>query len=73
MIAVLDHLGVKRADAYGTSMGGRVTQWVAARHPDRVRRLVLGRTSPGGAHAVEGTPPYDAPRPRPTGKPPAGH
>ncbi|MGJ5872091.1 alpha/beta fold hydrolase [Streptomyces griseiscabiei] len=46
---MLDHLGVKRADAYGTSMGGRVTQWVAARHPDRVRRLVLRRTSPGGS------------------------
>ncbi|MFI1356486.1 alpha/beta fold hydrolase [Streptomyces sp. NPDC020898] len=52
-IAVLDHLGVGRADVYGTSMGGRVAQWIAARHPDRVRRLVLGCTSPGGAYAVE--------------------
>lgn len=34
-------------------MGGRVAQWIAARHPDRVRRLVLGCTSPGGPHAVE--------------------
>ncbi|MFI0715001.1 alpha/beta fold hydrolase [Streptomyces inhibens] len=53
VIAVLDHLGVERADVYGTSMGGRVAQWVAARHPGRVRRLVLGCTSPGGPHAVE--------------------
>jgi pimeloyl-ACP methyl ester carboxylesterase len=53
VIAVLDELGVDRADVYGTSMGGRVAQWVAAAHPDRVRRLVLGCTSPGGAHAVE--------------------
>ncbi|GHI03963.1 alpha/beta hydrolase [Streptomyces cellostaticus] len=53
VIAVLDHLGIERADVYGTSMGGRVAQWVAARHPDRVRRLVLGCTSPGGAYAVE--------------------
>ncbi|MEU5196458.1 alpha/beta fold hydrolase [Streptomyces scabiei] len=53
VIAVLDHAGVERADVYGTSMGGRVAQWVAARHPDRVRRLVLGCTSPGGPHAVE--------------------
>lgn len=34
-------------------MGGRVAQWLAARHPGRVRRLVLGCTSPGGPHAVE--------------------
>ncbi|MER7786776.1 alpha/beta fold hydrolase [Streptomyces sp. NPDC097640] len=53
VITVLDQLGVERADVYGTSMGGRVAQWVAARHPERVRRLVLGCTSPGGPHAVE--------------------
>ncbi|WP_254904311.1 alpha/beta fold hydrolase [Streptomonospora nanhaiensis] len=53
VVAVLDHLGVERADVYGTSMGGRVAQWLAARYPGRVRRLVLGCTSPGGPHAVE--------------------
>ncbi|MEV8229779.1 alpha/beta fold hydrolase [Streptomyces sp. NPDC079167] len=53
VVTVLDALGVERADVYGTSMGGRVAQWVAARHPDRVRRLVLGCTSPGGPAAVE--------------------
>jgi 3-oxoadipate enol-lactonase len=52
-IAVLDHLGIERTDVYGTSMGGRVAQWIAVTHPHRVRRLVLGCTSPGGAHAVE--------------------
>jgi len=52
-VAVLDALGIDRADVYGTSMGGRVAQWIAASHPGRVRRLVLGCTSPGGAHAVE--------------------
>ncbi|WP_280386347.1 alpha/beta fold hydrolase [Nocardia wallacei] len=52
-IAVLDDLGIDRADVYGTSMGGRVAQWVAARYPDRVRALVLGCTSPGGRHGVE--------------------
>jgi pimeloyl-ACP methyl ester carboxylesterase len=52
-ISVLDHLGIERADVYGTSMGGRVAQWIAVTHPHRVRRLVLGCTSPGGTHAVE--------------------
>ncbi|MEU1799552.1 alpha/beta fold hydrolase [Streptomyces sp. NPDC019937] len=53
VVAVLDALGIERADVYGTSMGGRIAQWVAARHPERVRRLVLGCTSPGGPRAVE--------------------
>jgi pimeloyl-ACP methyl ester carboxylesterase len=52
-VAVLGELGIERADVYGTSMGGRVAQWIAARHPQRVRRLVLGCTSPGGPRAVE--------------------
>ncbi|MFB7864259.1 alpha/beta fold hydrolase [Streptomyces sp. NPDC056069] len=53
VIAVLDALGIERADVYGTSMGGRVAQWIAIAHPRRVRRLVLGCTSPGGPRAVE--------------------
>lgn len=53
VVAVLDDLGVARAHVYGTSMGGRVAQWVAAEFPERVEALVLGCTSPGGPHAVE--------------------
>ncbi|HEY4420750.1 MAG TPA: alpha/beta fold hydrolase [Pseudonocardia sp.] len=49
VIAVLDELGVERAHVYGTSMGGRVAQWVAADHPERVGALVLGCTTAGGA------------------------
>jgi pimeloyl-ACP methyl ester carboxylesterase len=54
-VAVLDALGVARADVYGTSMGGRVAQWIAIRHPERVRALVLGCATPGGPRAVRST------------------
>ncbi|MGH3826061.1 MAG: alpha/beta fold hydrolase [Pseudonocardiaceae bacterium] len=53
VLCILDHLGVDRSHVYGTSMGGRVAQWIAAEHPERVSRLVLGCTSPGKPHGVE--------------------
>jgi 3-oxoadipate enol-lactonase len=53
VVAILDAVGVAEAHVYGTSMGGRVAQWLAADHPERVRGLVLGCTSPGGRHGVE--------------------
>ena len=53
VIAVLDDLDVESADVYGTSMGGRVAQWLAIRHPERVEGLVLGCTSPGRSHGFE--------------------
>lgn len=53
VVAVLDDAGIGHAHVYGTSMGGRVAQWLAADHPERVGRLVLGCTSPGAPHGVE--------------------
>jgi len=53
VVTLLDQLGIETLDVYGTSMGGRVAQWLAVDHPDRVRRLVLGCTTPGGPRAVE--------------------
>ncbi|MFB4279183.1 alpha/beta fold hydrolase [Nonomuraea sp. MTCD27] len=53
VLAVLDEVGAGRAHVYGTSMGGRVAQWLAADHPERVGALVLGCSSPGGAHGIE--------------------
>lgn len=50
---VLFGLGTSKALVYGTSMGGRVAQSLAVRHPDAVDRLVLACTSPGGPHAQE--------------------
>ncbi|MGN6609799.1 MAG: alpha/beta fold hydrolase [Jatrophihabitans sp.] len=51
--AVLAQLGIEQTHVYGTSMGGRVAQRLALDHADRVDRLVLACTSPGGRHAVE--------------------
>lgn len=60
VVAVLDAAGIGRAHVYGTSMGGRVAQWVAADHPDRVGALVLGCTTAGGPGTVAPDP--DVPR-----------
>lgn len=40
-LGLLDHLGLSRVDVVGNSVGGIVAQLLAARHSDRVRRLVL--------------------------------
>src|SRR5271170_450070 len=40
--ALIDHLGLPRADVMGYSMGARITTFLALAHPDRVRSAVLG-------------------------------
>ena len=40
--ALLDHLGLGRADVMGYSMGARNTAFLAVEHPERVRSAVLG-------------------------------
>lgn len=46
-VAVLDELGIDRADVLGLSFGGIVAQEIARQAPSRVRRLVLCATGPG--------------------------
>ena len=49
-VAVLDAAGEERAHVYGFSLGGMIAQELALRHPERVSKLVLGATTPGGRH-----------------------
>ena len=48
---LLDHLGIRRADVMGYSMGARIGAFLALAEPDRVRSLILGGL---GAHLIEG-------------------
>ncbi|MDN3311096.1 alpha/beta fold hydrolase [Microbacterium oryzae] len=48
-VRILDAAGADRADVLGHSMGGRVAQWLAVDHGDRLRRLALVSTSAGDA------------------------
>jgi pimeloyl-ACP methyl ester carboxylesterase len=54
LTALMDRLGVARASLIGNSIGGRIAWTFAARHPDRVTKLVLispdGFESPGIAY-----------------------
>jgi pimeloyl-ACP methyl ester carboxylesterase len=52
----IEAIGVAEADVLGWSMGGFVAQRLAIRHPERVRRLILAGTGPGGRRTAVGGP-----------------
>ncbi len=49
--ALMDYVGLERADVMGYSMGARITAFLTLRHPDRVRSAILGGL---GHHLVHG-------------------
>jgi 3-oxoadipate enol-lactonase len=51
-VQVLDEAGVERAHVVGTSLGGMVAQELVLAHPERVEKLVLACTTPGGPDQV---------------------
>jgi len=66
-IALIDHLGWESCRVVGTSFGGMVAQEMAVTVPDRVERLALLCTSPGGPerasyplHTLAELPPEEA-------------
>lgn len=56
-LALLDALGIAEVDLLGWSLGGFVAQHVALAAPDRVRRLIVAGSGPGG--------PSEGPEPHP--------
>lgn len=53
VVALLDELGLDRVDLFGTSWGGVIATVVAARHPERVRTLVLADSTRGSGASPE--------------------
>jgi 3-oxoadipate enol-lactonase len=51
-LQVLDEAGLERAHVLGASLGGMIAQELAAGAPDRVEKLVLCCTTPGGDATV---------------------
>ncbi|HEY3541410.1 MAG TPA: alpha/beta hydrolase [Gaiellaceae bacterium] len=51
VLGVLDDAGIERTNLLGVSLGGYIAQEIALTAPDRVERLVLVSTAPGGPKA----------------------
>ena len=56
VIAVLDAAGIEKTHLCGISMGGMIAQYVVLDHGDRIDRLILSCTLPGGMESVQPAP-----------------
>jgi 3-oxoadipate enol-lactonase len=57
--ALLDSVGIPRANVFGVSMGGMIAQELAINFPGKVERLVLGCTHGGGPDVIRPAPSVD--------------
>jgi pimeloyl-ACP methyl ester carboxylesterase len=55
-VTVLESVGVAAAAVFGASMGGLIAQHMVDDHPERVARLILVATAPGGDNGVDADP-----------------
>jgi pimeloyl-ACP methyl ester carboxylesterase len=53
---VIERLGFERASVLGWSLGGFIAQTFALQHPDRIDKLILLSTDPGGVDAELASP-----------------
>jgi pimeloyl-ACP methyl ester carboxylesterase len=53
---VIEGLGFERASVLGWSLGGFIAQTFALQHPDRIDKLILLSTDPGGVDAELASP-----------------
>jgi 3-oxoadipate enol-lactonase len=52
VLAIMDEAGLERAHLVGTSLGGMIAQELVLASPERVEKLVLVCTTPGGPNAA---------------------
>lgn len=53
MTGFMDNLGIKKAAVLGWSAGSFIAQIIAEKYPDRVSKLILISTAPGGGQTID--------------------
>lgn len=54
VVAVLDDLGLAKADVVGASLGGFIARWVGIRHPQRIHTLTVVMSGSGAGPTDDG-------------------